>query len=417
MIENLVIHKKFPFIFIILGIILRVIWVGDMEWHYDAHYVFHRAIEIVNSGNWPLLGMENGARFQNPAFSLWVFAIIAFFGKTPIAMTSIIIAMNVAAILGFLYLIIKKIPKEEQIYWLLGLALVSVSPLPILWSRKIWSQDLMPFFSFLIILGHLERKSQLGALLWGIIGALVGQIHMSGFFFSFGLFIVTVIFDIRNKKSSSNWIFWIIGSLIGSIPLVPWLHYLSVNDFGQKREWKYVFQFKFFVYWLMESLGIHLKYILKDAFIPFLKGPKLFNMNTYFIGILHSILWLSGTLLGFRVITNIKKLRFPTLKSPKINIYLWSLLAGMGISLTFGSVKIYPHYLVILFPFIQIWLVKVLFQDKKVLFAIFVAQSLISIIFFTTIHTNNGIQNSHYGKTYHQKCIVEKIPNCQNVIW
>ena len=134
---------------------------------------------------------------------------------------------------------------------------------------------------------------------------------------------------------------------------------------------------------------------------------------------LHALLYSVALFVILKLLKRIKKLKelkyknFGFLKDINhTNLIMYSLFLGMGVSLTLASVKIYPHYMIILFPFIQLLLVKILFKNKKILSLVIISQALISIIFFTSIHVGNGIKNSHYGKTYKQKCLVEKRENC-----
>ena len=65
------------FIIISIGIVLRFIWPSDMEWKTDEKWMFEKALEIIQSGDWRLVGMRSGGGIVNPEMSLWIFA---FFG-------------------------------------------------------------------------------------------------------------------------------------------------------------------------------------------------------------------------------------------------------------------------------------------------------------------------------------------------
>jgi hypothetical protein len=405
--------------FILIGVLLRVAWIEDMEWHFDAHWMFEKSQEIWRTGKWPLLGMENGARFQNPGLSIWVFALMGYFAKTPVGMTGLVVILNLLAILFFLLFTVKNFEGKERDIWLKGIALGCVGPLTILWSRKIWAQDILPIFSFLIIYGHFYRSRRDGAFLWGMVGAMIGQIHMSGFFYSFALFLFSLIHDRVNKRST-RWGFWFFGSVVGSIGLLPWLDYLLNNSIGHKREWKYIFQFRFFTYWLMESLGIHLKYNLKHAFSAFLQLPRVGGTPLYLIGLVHSFLWGVGAYLLYLMGKYAKAYDFSKVKNFKFlkgisltHFYLCTFLLGMGMILTLSSVKLYPHYLIILFPFVHIWTAQMLHSRPALFWGVACAQLILSLSFFGKVHMNQVIPGSHYGKTYKQKCIVEKREKCQ----
>ena len=145
--EDILEKKWFPYIFIASGILLRLIWVEDIQWKFDEFWIFNKSQEIVQTGIWPKLGMKSGAGIQNPGLSVWIFGLFGFLTDNPLGMTRIVMLLNVLSIFGFLIIAYKEIDKEERKLWVWGIALACVSPLPILWSRSIWAQDLLPFFS------------------------------------------------------------------------------------------------------------------------------------------------------------------------------------------------------------------------------------------------------------------------------
>jgi hypothetical protein len=281
-----------------------------------------------------------------------------------------------------------------------------VSPLAVLFSRKIWAQDILPFFTFFIILGHLYRNRVWGILLWGAIGALVGQIHMSGFFFSFGLFIATLIYDRSQKRKSSWFWWWIVGSIIGTLPMLPWLAYLIEAHAGGGLKWKNIYKFRFFYFWAFDAFGIHLRYSLKKDFWDFIQYPILFGIPTYLNAMIH--LFLIGTGLY-----QLKKLKpYVGNLRKRINIgsffdnwseldfYLFSCLLGLGIVMGFSGVTVHEHYLIIAYPFVYLWLARLLIQNLKLLKGVIISQALITGLFLSYIHSNNGSLKGDYGKTY-----------------
>ena len=144
-------------------------------------------IAAVHDGALPWLGMNSGVQILNPGFSIWPFALMARFTEDPVAMVQWIQWSNVIALWAFFWLFTRAVPTEERGAWLWGLALFAVSPFAIIFSRKLWAQNVLPFFCAVVLWGHFYRRTRLGAFAWGLAGALLGQIHMSGFFFAFAL--------------------------------------------------------------------------------------------------------------------------------------------------------------------------------------------------------------------------------------
>ncbi len=400
------------FFFVLAGIIIRLTWVNDMEWKWDERLMYVAAVDIANGGELPATGMKSGGGVENPGLSMWVFGLIAKITTDPVGMVKIIIISNIIALLGFLALAFKKFKGKDREVWLWGIALAAVSPIAILFSRKLWAQDILPILSFLIILGHQYRHKRWGAILWGLGGALVGQIHMSGFFFAFGLFAFTAWYDYKNKLKS-KWIYWIIGSVIGAIGLIPWVLYL-VNNVGEsKLSILHIFQFNFFIYWFIDPTGLNITYSLRESMKLFITFPWIKGINTYLVALIHIGLIAIAGVVVVGIVTHARKaITFIRQKQffKKISdiqdtnaFYLVAILFGLGILMTFSCIWIQPHYLIIAFPFPYIFVMRMLYPRKKLMFATLVLQLLLSVAFFTFIHQTQGTTNSDYGKTYKYK--------------
>lgn len=402
--------KYFFIIVILIGCILRLIWVEDMEWKFDEFWMYSHAMLASQEGTWQSVGMKSGAGIINPGLSVWVFSIIGFFVETPLGMARGVQLLNVFAILGFIFFIKKSLKGEEQQQWLWALALLAANPLYILFSRKIWAQDVLPIFCLLFIVGHFYREKCWGAFLWGIVGAMLGQIHMSGFFYAFGIFLLSTIFDFK-KKIKWYWQYWFIGSVIGSIGLLPWIYQMIYNRGASSTSFENIYKFDFFLYSFIDPLGLNTMYSLRDDFWEFIKMPLVVGVPTYLVAVGHLVL--IGVALKllqhiFFTIKKINELRKEKklvdrllYKSNSTEFYLLATLFSLGILMGFSGVKIRPHYLIIAYPFIFLYVVKLLFSYKRILAILIVVQLFISICFFTFIHQNGGAERGDYGKAYY----------------
>jgi len=400
------------FFFILAGIIIRLLWVNDMEWKWDERLMYMAATDIANTGVLPATGMKSGGGIENPGLSMWVFGLIAKITIDPVGMVRIVIISNIIALLGFFVLALKKFKTKDREIWLWGIALAAVSPTAILFSRKLWAQDILPILSFLIILGHQYRHKRWGALLWGLVGALAGQIHMSGFFFAFGLFVFTFYYDYKNKLTT-KWIFWIFGSIIGAIGLIPWILYFINNAAASKLSILHIFQFNFFIYWFVDPTGLNITYSLRESIQTFLVWPSINGMNTYLVALIHfGLLIIAGFVIAGIVkhIQNLivmirqKKFMNNIINSQETNVfYLLAILLGLGIVMTLSCIWIQPHYLIIAFPLPYVFVMRMLYPRTKMMIATLVLQLVLSLAFFNFIHQTQGTTNSDYGKTYEYK--------------
>jgi hypothetical protein len=398
------------FAIIAFGLFLRLVWIGDMEWKDDEQWMFKNAHAVAASGHFPDAGMRSGGGIVNPGMSVAIFALVALFTDHPLEMNRVVQIINIVAILCFLFFVFKRVEEPERETWFLGIALAAVSPLAVLFSRKIWAQDMLPILSFIIILAHSYRGKRWGAFLWGLAGALIGQVHMSGFFFAAGLFVFTLLHDHYNKIKF-RWFYWLLGSAIGSITIVPWISFLLHNPQISRQSFWHIFQFNFYLYWFLDSQGLNIMYSIRKEFWELIKEPFIFGVPTYLIAMLHLFLVVAAgfTLVeiwkyakkGILFMKRRKPVREFFLNLSSTQFYLFAILLGLGIFMPLSGTVIYPHYLICAFPFSYIFLAKMLHKHTRILYGIIFAQLLITISFLTYVHDHNGVVKGDYGKAYH----------------
>src|ERR1035438_3963906 len=186
--------------------------------------------------------------------------------------------VNVLSVLALFYFVLRWLKGEDREPWLWSAAMLSVSPFSILFSRKIWEQDVIPPFLLLATIGFMNRASFLGAAVYGLFGALLGQVHMSGFLFSLGLVVWLAVFD----RNNVNWQGWFAGSALGAIPLLPWVAFvLSQPGPSQGWGWGNILRLKFFRDWLEDTFALGLGYSLGPHFTAFLRFPSIGASPTY----------------------------------------------------------------------------------------------------------------------------------------
>lgn len=399
---------KYRYIYLtlfLLGIILRLSYLSDMEWKYDQAWMYYHASDLTNTFPWSIVGMKSGGGIVNPAFGLWIFGLMSFFGKTPVELVTIVSLLNIFSLLILIYFVFKKLTGVEADRLKKTIVLVSVSPMAILFSRNIWAQDILSFFSTLFIISIYLRQSKWGMFFWGLTGALLGQIHMPGFFYALGVLFFFIIYDFR-KGQRSHWVFWIIGSIIGALPLIPWLIHIINQPFVTSTpdpnnsgiiEFKHIFKFRFYTYMMLESLGIHLKYSLGEHFWQFIKWPS----NSYFIGIIHLFLTYIGfyALIGF-----FKNIKNELKSNHSMDVIAAACWFGGGAALTILGLKMHPHYIIVAFPFSYYFFIRLVekFSERIQLISI-CAHFLVSAAFIFFIHDNNGAIGQEYGETYNSQ--------------
>ena len=403
--------------FILTGIVFRLIWIEDMEWKGDEQTMFKVAQEAVETGKWPLIGLVGSAGIPHPGMHIWVFSVIALLAHDPISMTRIVQFLNIFTIAGFCLFTVSRIENDQKEIWLWGIALASVSPLAVLFSRKLWVPDILPFFSLLVIIGHAYRRRGYGAFFWGFSGAIIGQVHMSGFSYALALVISTLLYERINRKDSvTKWGYWFAGSVIGSIGLIPWVIHLWVGSYSSSFKLLHVIAniILFPLLWSADALGIGLQYSMHSSFWSFLKGPYINGIPTFGIAVLHFILVAIG-LFSFKLLTAEIKLWISRIKSGDafkglslLDFYLYSFFFIMGLFTIFGGVVIYAHHLIIIFPFIYLSVVKILYPRKKLILTMIMSQLLITFFFLNYVHKHEGVLDGDYGKSYKAQMVAKE---------
>jgi hypothetical protein len=132
------------------------------------------------------------------------------------------------------------------------------------------------------------------------VGAVLGQIHMSGFFLAGALWLWTLLF----KRSSVAWKAWFFGSILGVLPLIPWLQYLIQHpvDHAVSVGWEEMVQLKYWVFWITDGIGLHLGNPLGvlrgnshwDQLSDFVRYPLIQGHATYLTGVAHGLAVVSG---------------------------------------------------------------------------------------------------------------------------
>lgn len=407
---------------IAFGALLRLVWLDDMEWKSDEIWMFQKAQEIAHTGHYPAIGMPSGAGgLVNPGLSVWSFAWIAQAAKTPIQMNAWIAGLNALTLVLFFLFISFSIPEKERKEWYWALALMAVSILPILFSRKIWAQCLLPLFSFLVVFGHWHRRKIWGASVFGLVGALIGQVHMSGFFFAGGLVAATLIRDYTRKSGDEKfpWTSWVIilgGMIVGSLTLLPWLQHLGGGGASFVERLKNIFSFKFYTHGLATVWGLDIREYLGSEFGRFIREPYLLGKASYGVLFAHFILAIFAIhpLLkwaGEKMTYLILKRKFPSIEKnegssektgaePRSRFYLAAAFWGMGVLLTLTGLNLKAHYLIALYPILFL-LVPVFYPGRnRVLLLIVFLQFFISANFLGYIHRNDGAPGGDYGKSY-----------------
>lgn len=403
------------FFTLLVAIILRSVFIEDIEYKGDEKYTFHAVMES-RSNPIPSTGMLSSIGLPNAGASVWIFIALGriFNAHTPLELARAVQILNIFALFLLFFFAWKFVPKEERNSWFWGGAIAAVNPLAVLFHRKIWAQCLFPAFSMLFIMSWWKRHESKGAFFWGFLSSFLWQIQMSGLFFSGGFFIWAFLFDRKNVR----WRSFAAGVVLGMLPAVPWIIEISQKTFVLDRPpmgLLEILKFRFFRAWLTESMGVRLSYSIGEQFDNFLAYPQIAGHPSYLVSILVAVVHIVTGIVFLKALydlfkrgINLKWIFFGRGKTNELSPTQFTITAGlwgMGLLMVIGRVWIFRHYMIVLFPLCFVWFASLTmrhFKDRfKILLGTFVvAELLVSICFLGFIHKNCGAPGEDYGTAY-----------------
>jgi hypothetical protein len=401
---------------IALGAVLRFSWLWDMEYKYDEEWMFERSQAVPEREPWPTLGMTSSVGVRNPGFSAVVFIALAKLSgaQHPVALCQAVVTCNVLAFLILFVWVLRALPKHQQEPWLWALSLAAVNPLAVLLHRKIWAQSILPLFCVLFLIGWLRRDRAWGALLWGLVGALLGQIHMSGFFFAGGFFVWELALGrVRMNSPKTKWLAWFAGSLAGGAVLIPWLKYfLSRHQARPPYDIDNVLSLNFYRFWFSETFGLGLDHSLGDHYLEFLRYPLLLSRDLYLPMYLQGVSFSVGAFVIFCLGRAAWQRRAGALQaalgalrgSSEAAYTGGAALLGYGLLITLSGLIFWRFYLLVTFPIPWLVLAYVTLrfvpQPRWLLGVLWVVQLGLSVAFLLYIHEHHGAVDGDYGRGF-----------------
>ncbi len=401
---------------LVAGAGLRLIWVEDIEYKADEAWTFEHSREA----GLPWLGMPSSVDIPNPGMSLWAFVLLQRVSGAddPPSLARAVQITNIAALVLLVCFALRHVPRGEREPWLWAAALVAVNPLAVLFHRKIWPPCVLPLLTLMMLYGWWYRRRGGPAFLWGLMGVCLGQIHMAGFFFAGGFVLWALLFD-RPWRERLALRSWLLGSGLGTLPLLPWLYYLLTHPSERPinpHRWVHSCELKFWIRWFTESFGLGIDYTFGPFFAEFKSYPLLGGRPTYLVGLLHWFVSAVAILLLGRAAVLLWRQRerwrerWIGRDSPSAftqNAALW----GFGLLLTLSSFSIHRHYMIVLFPLEFLWVARLALcpggeqtpsrrRGRVLLMSLWIAQFLISANMLSYIHARQNFSGTEYGIPY-----------------
>ena len=397
-------HLAMAAIFLI-ACLLRLSWVEDMEYKGDERYTFEVTQRAGVTEPWPLLGMPTGVGTLNPGMSVWEFiAMKKLFGiTTPVGLARAVIFFSLLGIALLLWIAETSAARERK-EWLWATALGAVHPYEVQLHRKIWTLSTFPLLTASMILFFRYRARNWAAFALGCVGSIMGQIHLSGFFFTGAMGLWAMAFDRQFKKVA-----FLLGGVIGSLPLIPWIPTLFSKDHPHPGyDYLRIFQPKFWYLAFSNSLGLQLYHSLESQFWDYLRYPIVHGYPTYLVTGAYVLSSLIGFgLLGYAILGAWRERRrwrdWAIGRASSTAFTQNAILIGMGVLMALASVHVLRHYMAILFPITYLWFARVALRHPRGdqwLTGLACALLCMSGMFLYYIHVNHGASSADYGVAY-----------------
>jgi len=331
---------------LLLAAALRLGAPGITEFKRDEANLSQLALDLAQGRDLPLLGIASSVGVPNPPINVYLMAIPYTLGSSPIPATLFVGALNVIAV-ALTWRLARRY--YGPVVAVLAALLYAVGPWAVIYSRKIWAQDLLPPFVVAVVFTGLlafgERRTWAHWLHWPLL-ALAVQIHY-GAFVLVPLSVIMLALWARRLP----WRHTAIGLLLAALTLVPALvgawraDLLTLDtlrtglDSGGERTRA-----------ISTTALDHARLTIAGTEIHALAGPQQFEryldtvpdvyplLDLIPVGVAAAAVWLAGRALR----------RGRARTSPDLVLVAWLIVPVLAY--TWEWVEVAPHYMIPLMP-------------------------------------------------------------------
>lgn len=319
-----------------LSALFRLSYLDLIEFKSDEATTVYQTVQFFNQPYLIQRGLISGTGVYN--FPLFNYLIVLFgiFSRDPQFLSWIIALVN-SILVSVFFLLVRRY--YDLMTAFLTAIFLAFSPWAVIFSRKIWAQDLINLFliPFLFLLHELIlRKNTKVVLPLFLILTLLIQLHGSGLFLLVTIVLILLVLRVRINFRSAT-----VGILIGLIPAVPYVLF-QINSlcpdcaaFSKYQQSFRSFDFNNIIrpFQIMTGLGYH--FVLGRSYIDFIAMYPLISKLNYVFATIIPV-----TLIGILLIITKKQK------------YLFLLIYFITIPLLYLITKTtaYMHYFVIIIP-------------------------------------------------------------------
>ena len=225
------------------GAYLRFSHLDLLEFQGDEAYAASLALEFVKHGKLPSAGLMSSVGVTNPPLFIYLLVPMFALSVNPVCVSCCIAALGLAAVAAGWWMGRKY---YGSVAGLVTAAFFAVSPWAVIYSRKIWAQDLVPVFAtatmWAVHTVCVGRKPK--AVFWCILLPLcVLQIHFSGL-----ALLATVLVILVWLRPGVDWRMAVAGGIVALLSMIPYLQLQSrtgwvdfkqaMNTVGGGQQWE-----------------------------------------------------------------------------------------------------------------------------------------------------------------------------------
>ncbi len=223
---------------LLLAAFLRLHAPGITEFKRDEATLSRLSLDLAQGKDLPMLGIGSSVGFPNSPMNVYLLAIPYAAGNNPILATLFVGFLNVLAV-ALTWRVARRYFGPEAA--LVAGFLYAVSPWAVIYSRKIWAQDMLPPFVVATLLtglvGLVEVKAKRWAQLWHLpLLAITAQIHFAAVILAL---ISLVMVGLGWRRIRREFWFGLVGAILLCVPFAYGLYqddWLSIGKIQDSLE-------------------------------------------------------------------------------------------------------------------------------------------------------------------------------------
>lgn len=214
-----------------VGAYLRFSHLDLLEFQGDEAFAAQLALGFVKHGQLPLAGLMSSVGVTNPPLFSYLLIPMFAISENPVVVSCCIAALGLAAVLITWHIGRKY---YGPVSGLVAAAFFAVSPWAVIYSRKIWAQDFVPFFAtatmWAVYSVALGKKPK--AIFWCVLLPIcVIQIHFSGIALT-----VAVLAILAWLRPKIDWRFAAAGLAVAIVTMIPYFKFQQAHDWSDIKQ-------------------------------------------------------------------------------------------------------------------------------------------------------------------------------------